>query len=299
MKLFKAFIVVIVGGLILIGCQTQETREVNVLVPTGAPSILFVDLMNEENINVDIVNGVDPIMSEFLNPSQNYDVIVAPIVSVTKLQMENKTSYKLVGIASWGNLVILGKEDVDLNDASLAVFAPSGIPGVLSKYLLEKEGLNPSIQAVPTMADAMSLYLGGHVDALLMAYPLAATMINQHDLSILMDIQEVYEKHTGLSNYPQAGIYVSESFYQSNKSRLSSLMNQLQYTHSTNLSATERLGKLSDEMKSRLMIENMTPLMNNYTLLGLQPCYALEKLNDLNAFLNLFELQLQPNMMVR
>jgi NitT/TauT family transport system substrate-binding protein len=299
MKIFKAMIVLLVSVLVLIGCQTQTTREINILVPTGAPSILFVDLMSDDINTVDIVNGVDPIMSEFLNPNASYDVIVAPIVSVTKLQMENKTSYKLLGIASWGNLVILGKEGVDLNSSSLAIFAPMGIPGVISKYLLEKEGLNPTIQAVPTMADAMSLYLGGHVEAVLMAYPLAADMIDKHDLSILMDIQNVYEKHSGLSNYPQAGIYVSESFFQSNKSKASSIMNQLQSTHLTNVSATDRLGKLSDDIKSKLMIENMTPLMNNYNLLGLQPCYALEKLNDLNAFLNLFELQLQSNMIVR
>jgi len=245
------------------------------------------------------VNGVDPLMSEFLNPAQTMDFIIAPIINVSKLQMENKTAYKLVGIMSWGNLVILGQPNTDLNAAKMAVFAPMGVPGVITKHLLEKEGLSPELSNVPTMADAMSLYLGGHVDAVLMAYPLAQNLIDQHGATILMDVQATYEKHTGLSNYPQAGLYVSEAFYHEHKKEVTSMMNQLIETHDKNRLTPERLNQLSDEHKSHLLIDTMAPLVKNYTALGLGPCYSLEKLEDLNQFLALFDLELNASMVVR
>ena len=299
MTLLKSLILLLVSGLLFVGCQSQASVDYTLLVPTGAPTALVVDMLDKENTSITVVNGVDPLMSEFLNPAQNMDFIIAPIINVSKLQMENKTSYKLVGIMSWGNLVILGQPNTDLNSAKLAVFAPMGVPGVMTKHLLEKEGLSPELSTVPTMADAMSLYLGGHVDAVLMAYPLAQTLIDQHGATFLMDVQATYEKHSGLSNYPQAGLYVSESFYHDHKKEVTSMMNQLIETHDKNRLTPERLNQLSDEHKSKLLIDTMAPLVKNYTALGLGPCYSLEKLEDINQFLALFDLELNASMVVR
>jgi len=299
MTLLKSLILLLVSGLLFVGCQSQASVDYTLLVPTGAPTALVVDMLDKENTSITVVNGVDPLMSEFLNPAQTMDFIIAPIINVSKLQMENKTSYKLVGIMSWGNLVILGQPNTDINSAKLAVFAPMGVPGVMTKHLLEKEGLSPELSTVPTMADAMSLYLGGHVDAVLMAYPLAQTLIDQHGATILMDVQATYEKHSGLSNYPQAGLYVSESFYHDHKKEVTSMMNQLIETHDKNRLTPERLNQLSDEHKSKLLIDTMAPLVKNYTALGLGPCYSLEKLEDINQFLALFDLELNASMVVR
>lgn len=299
MTLLKSLILLLVSGLLFVGCQSQASVDYTMLVPTGAPTALVVDMLDKENTSITVVNGVDPLMSEFLNPAQTMDFIIAPIINVSKLQMENKTSYKLVGIMSWGNLVILGQPNTDLNAAKMAVFAPMGVPGVITKHLLEKEGLSPELSNVPTMADAMSLYLGGHVDAVLMAYPLAQNLIDQHGATILMDVQATYEKHTGLSNYPQAGLYVSEAFYHEHKKEVTSMMNQLIETHEKNRLTPERLNQLSDEHKSKLLIDTMAPLVKNYTALGLGPCYSLEKLEDLNQFLALFDLELNASMVVR
>ncbi|MCD8519357.1 MAG: ABC transporter substrate-binding protein [Erysipelotrichaceae bacterium] len=299
MTLLKSLILLLVSGLLFVGCQSQASVDYTLLVPTGAPTALVVDMLDKENTSITVVNGVDPLMSEFLNPAQTMDFIIAPIINVSKLQMENKTAYKLVGIMSWGNLVILGQPNTDLNAAKMAVFAPMGVPGVITKHLLEKEGLSPELSNVPTMADAMSLYLGGHVDAVLMAYPLAQNLIDQHGATILMDVQATYEKHTGLSNYPQAGLYVSEAFYHEHKKEVTSMMNQLIETHDKNRLTPERLNQLSDEHKSHLLIDTMAPLVKNYTALGLGPCYSLEKLEDLNQFLALFDLELNASMVVR
>lgn len=300
MKTFKYLMVLFVAGLLLIGCQVEPARVVNILVPTGAPSVLFIDMMdNSEIATVDVVSGIDPIMSEFVNPNQTYDMIVAPILNVTKIQMEGKTTYKLVGIVSWGNLVILGPQDLELNNSKLAIFAPMGIPGVMSRYLLEKEGISVEVQAVPTMADAMALYLGGHVDAVLMAYPMAQTLIEKHNAHVLLDIQALYEKHYGQENFPQAGLYVSENFYNNYKDRISVVMNQLKTTHNINLSTPDRLNSISQDVKSKLMMETMRPFAQSYESLGLFPYYAITKLNEINRFLNIFELELQPTMIVR
>lgn len=291
---------ILLSVLLLGACQPQVTRiEKSILVPTGAPSVLFVDMIEAEGFNVSIVNGIDPIMAEFLNPAQDFDFIVAPIINVSRLQVEGKTPYKLIEILSWGNLVILGQEGVDLNTARLAIFAPQGAPGVVTRRLLELEGLNPTIQNVPTMADAMALYLGGQVDAVLMAFPLAQNLITQHNATILVDIQELYATHFESTNFPQAGLYVSRKFYDEHKASISVLVNQIKSTHQMNVNAPERLNAVSDAVKSALMMDNMAPMVNNYPRLGLNPTYALEKLTELNTFLRLFNLELQPTMIVR
>lgn len=300
MKKRIVFIALLLGALLLGACQPQVASvEKNILVPTGAPSVLFVDMIEAEGFNVSVVNGIDPIMAEFLNPEQAFDFIVAPIINVSRLQVEEKTPYKLIEILSWGNLVILGQEGVDLNTARLGVFAPQGVPGVITQKLLELEGLNPTIQPAPTMADAMALYLGGQVDAVLMAFPMAQNLIAQHNATVLMDIQEVYATHFGSSNFPQAGLYVSRKFYDEHKANISVLVNQIKSTHQMNVSAPERLNAVSEVVKTTLMMESMAPMANNYARLGLNPTYALEKLTELNTFLSLFELELLPTMIVR
>ena len=60
MKFLKYLIALLVAGLLLIGCQVEPKPIVSILVPTGAPSVLFVDMMeNSDLASVDIVNGVE------------------------------------------------------------------------------------------------------------------------------------------------------------------------------------------------------------------------------------------------
>ena len=216
----KIFQVVMIG-LLLVGCNPKSDDALNIMVPLGAPSIPFIDLMNDETVNLTFVNGTDPLLAAFINPNQELDIIVAPMNIGISLLNRESTNYKLWGVLTWGNLVVVApNSDALEHHGQLALFGQNTIIEHISEQILYP--LSPSLDPVyyPSVADAFVSLMSNKSEAALLAQPFAQVAIYQaaqqnKELKIILDVAQAYKQATGLDNYPQAAIFILDSSYQS------------------------------------------------------------------------------------
>ena len=137
-KGFK-FILVVALSLTMFGCHSNEKTSINILCPTGAPSLSLVS--EYENLikdgRVDFVDGSDTLVSELVKDNSEYDMIIAPINVGAKLMAEKQTQFQLTGVLTWGNLYLVGTDEKELqNEGEIALFGKGSVPEYIATLLV-------------------------------------------------------------------------------------------------------------------------------------------------------------------
>ncbi|MFV0480022.1 MAG: hypothetical protein ACK5LZ_05580 [Anaerorhabdus sp.] len=201
------------------GNSSENDIDIKVLSPKGAPALSMVTYAAQNEGLVDFVDGADLLQAAFLNPTPEYQVIVAPVNLGGKLATLEKTEYKLAGIVTWGNLYFVAANEDALTDGMvLAAFGEGSVPGLLLESL--QDDLTLEIVYYNSVVDAQAALLSGKADVALLAEPAATATISKSitdesidELMIVGDVQAMVEEKLGGYGYPQAGIFVLESFY--------------------------------------------------------------------------------------
>lgn len=207
-------------GLVLSGCTSTpaepEDTSLNVLCPSGAPTLAFLSSYEEITANgkFDVVDGSDLLVSELSKADSEYDVIVAPINVGAQLLAKGATTYRLDSVLTWGNLYVVGTEGALSGEGTIDLFGEGAVP----QKIYETVGLETSL--TPTYLSSGQLVqadlLSGQVQAGLLAEPLVTATIQKAQsqgltLTVLADLQELYSEKTGTTGgYPQAAIFVKE-----------------------------------------------------------------------------------------
>lgn len=197
----------------IVACEVDDTiEELNVLVPAGATSLAFVSVYDEinETGKIDVVDGSDVLIAELSKTDSEYDVIVAPINVGASLIASDSCEYKMIGAITWGNLYLVGQEDVDFSEVEeIALFGQNTVPQlVFDEADLET---NATLTYYSSATLVQQQLLAENVTVGLLAEPLASATIaaasaSGIELSIVYDLQEAY----GDEGYPQAMIFVKE-----------------------------------------------------------------------------------------
>lgn len=279
--------------------ETMFKTELSVLSPTGAPALALLDVLANGSGNINLVDGSDVIQAAFLNPSPEYDVIIAPTNLGAKLASVQKTEYRLAGIVTWGNLFIIGADEADLQDENktLAAFGEGAVPGLVFNHVMESMQIKANVVFYNSVAEAQTALLTGKADAALIAEPAAtATMAKAKqdgkDLKVLADIQQEWQKVTGFEGYPQAGVFVLQNSYTEKKEDVDALLTQLNTTMQTNLSNSpemlaERIEKVGTEL---LGVPSSAIVAKAYVNMNLNYVPSIEAKAELAAFLALFDM---------
>ena len=207
-------------GLVLSGCTSTpaepEDTSLNVLCPSGAPTLAFLSSYEEitGKGRFDAVDGSDLLVSELSKADSEYDVIVAPINVGAQLLAKGATTYRLDSVLTWGNLYVVGTEGALSGEGTIDLFGEGAVP----QKIYETVGLETSL--TPTYLSSGQLVqadlLSGQVQAGLLAEPLVTATIQKAQsqgltLTVLADLQELYSEKTGTTGgYPQAAIFVKE-----------------------------------------------------------------------------------------
>lgn len=186
--------------------------QVKVLCPQGAPALATIGF-EQEDADVDYVEGQDMLMSELTKTDGEYDMIIAPVNVGIKTWKEAQ-AYEMAGILTWGNLyVVSADEDWNEPDKTIALFGEGAVPGLVFDSVFPD--LKATGEYYPSVAEASAALIGGKADAALLAQPAAAGAINkasQNDveLAIVDDLQQMWqEQHeTARTGYPQAALFV-------------------------------------------------------------------------------------------
>lgn len=240
----KKMMAAMLGVFLLAGCAGQAAKPVEtepaageqsfrILTPIGAPALALLPAALNQANELTIVDGPDVLQAELVNPSDNYDIVIAPTNLGVKLAAAEKTDYRLLSVVSWGNLYIVGADEDVLNrPGEFAAFGENAVVGLVFRKLYPD--IVPNITWYSSAQEVAQAVLSGRADAGLLAEPAATAMIGKakeagRDLAIVKDVQ----KDWGEAGYPQAGLFVRRDAYNEDSARYNAFVDLLAEYHSS------------------------------------------------------------------
>lgn len=207
----KKFLCVVLSLLMLLGCTAlAEEAALTASAPSGAPALALAMLAIENPDNFTFV-AAETISAEFAR--QEADFIIAPLNAGAKLYKMGKSTYKLAGVVSWGNLFFASQKEgfrlEDINGATITIFGENTINASIVKYALEKNGIVPAgIEYLAGAANTQSLLLSDANAIVVTAEPALTAAKIKNPAVTGYALNELYKAATGYDGYTQAALFV-------------------------------------------------------------------------------------------
>jgi ABC-type nitrate/sulfonate/bicarbonate transport system substrate-binding protein len=213
---------------ILTGCdgenpENPEQKDEHVysfLAPTGTPSLALATVFdNNPQVKYEIVAGANPLVAALTSGS--HDFIVAPVNVGAKLFASNQ-KYKLVKTIVWGNFYIASLTEIksvnDLEGKTITAFSQNSSPDIMLKAVLDAYGLTDKviIEYVDAVTTANSMMMAGQAEIIISAEPSISVLKNKKTVYTI-DLQAEWNKLSGGSSFPQAGLFVNSELLTEDK----------------------------------------------------------------------------------
>ena len=196
---------------LLLTCSAcAETYGMTASAPAGAPALALAMLAVDDPDSFTFV-AAETISAEFAN--QNADFIVAPLNAGAKLYKMGKSTYKLAGVVSWGNLFFASQKEgftlEDMNGATVTIFGENTINASVVKYALAQNGIEPaSIEYLASAANTQSLLLSDASAIVVTAEPALTAAKIKNPAITAYAVNDLYKAATGYDGYTQAALFV-------------------------------------------------------------------------------------------
>ncbi|MDD8048529.1 MAG: hypothetical protein PHH04_02885 [Thomasclavelia sp.] len=295
-SLLMAFVMMVA----LVGCssnssskKTTKNYNVKVLTPSGAPSLAFSDCYEKitKKGSIEVTDGTDLLVSELSKgDSSDYDIIVAPVNLGAKLISAGKTTYKIAGVLTWGNLYLVGTSKDALNSTGeLALFGEGAVPQKVYESAGIKTSLTPTYYTSAT--GVQQELLSGKAQVGLLAEPLATVTIAKgkesgKNLQVVKDMQTAY----GKNGYPQAAVFVKSS--KKTKDVTSDLKNWTNNGYKNLKSKLEKIGA------DKLGLPNNEVAIKTIKKQNIHYKDASKCTSDIKDFLKLFNIKYTKSMLI-
>ena len=207
----KKFLSLLLAAVLLLSCSALADEAVmKASAPSGAPALALAMLAVENPDNFTFV-AAETISAEFAN--QNADFIIAPLNAGAKLYKMGKSTYKLAGVVSWGNLFFASQKEgfqlEDMNGATITIFGENTINASVVKYALEQNGIVPaSIEYLAGAANTQSLLLSDANAIVVTAEPALTAAKMKNPAITGYAVNDLYKAATGYDGYTQAALFV-------------------------------------------------------------------------------------------
>ncbi len=282
--------------------QSQPTTtdfsdtEISLVSPSGAPALGLVSAIADPNIklNYEIVDGADVLGAEFT--ANEKDLIIAPI-NVGVNMIKNGAEYELLAVVSWGNLSIVG--DRSTYNGNIAAFSEAAVPGKVLEYVKDEFNEEVTIDYYASVAEVAPLLSQGRYGAALLAEPVKTKITNANEnLTVLYDIQELYEDKSGLDRYPQAAIFVSKDAIADKTEAILNLTGIIQNGISAFNTDPSALKNTSVDITA-LGFDDIDLLVDAYPRMALDLVYGTDCVEEVKTFLALFDIEYTDTMYVK
>jgi NitT/TauT family transport system substrate-binding protein len=212
MKKVLKIVIAVAMAFTIAACSSSQNTSLNVLCPTGAPSLSLVSAYEDisKNGKIDFVDGSDLLQSELVKEDSEYDVIIAPINLGAKLIAANQTQYRIDGVITWGNLYLVGTDESELTkEGEIALFGKEAVPQKIYTMTCSDVKLTGTYYNSATLVQQQ--LISGKVKVGMLAEPAATATIAKAkeagvELKIIRDLQQSY----GENGYPQATVFVKK-----------------------------------------------------------------------------------------
>lgn len=270
----------------LTSCK-QEKREITILSPSGAPSLSLIELMKDNDLDIEIVDGAESIQGSFT--SNDKDIIIAPINLGYKLSTLTN-NYLLLGIITYGNLMYVSRIE---NPSIIASFQESAIPGqVISS--IKDELPSDNIEWYSSTSEVTQLFLSGKYDSVIIAEPnLSLIKTKISDKLYILDIQDLFNTKFNLTSYPQAALFVSKNKLEKNKEDVINIFEKIiDSTNEININNEVLNSDKNKALISKIGYTNSELIINNFDKLNVNPDYAYNHIDEISKILELCNLNL-------
>lgn len=231
----------------LFGCVGNDDK-VNIIMPNGAPALVFSKMMSQtdsldgKKVEYGIVMGTDLLVSKI----NEFDIALMPTNIAANIYNKGE-DIKIISVNVHGVLYMVGVEEItDLNQfigKTVYNIGQGGTPDITLKYILDQNDIeytedeNDSEGKVLLKyhsegSEVASLLLSDTIDYAVLGEPLVTNVIKQsqskeRELFMALDIQEEWQKASGLGIYPQVSLVAKSSFIQKNPRFVQSLIAEL------------------------------------------------------------------------
>jgi hypothetical protein len=223
--------------LLLASCNGNDSSKLNIVCPTGAPSVAFYNYAKNNQFTT---NGKPENIIAMMTQSSNKDIVV--IDTVSGIQAINAGSpYKIASTITFGNFYIAstGNDENTIMDEgdSIILFGQGKTPDLLFHYLYG-DLFDSSIEYVGNVQDAAKCLASGKnqitghsVDYVFIAQPALYTVLNNQTAltygksSVYVNIQEEYVVKSNNLPLMQASVFVKDG---SDKSLVNDFLTSLE-----------------------------------------------------------------------
>ncbi len=206
----------------------DDKKTITVYAPDGAPALAIAKFIHDgENFvdgvevkyNVVAAGNIGGIMQQGKG-----DVIIMPVNAASKLYKASSDAYKMAAVVTHGNLYVMSKEDLtvqDLKGKVVGVIGQGNVPDLTFRAALSKHGVECEVSeivvegkvAVKYYADASELIPAlktGKIAIGLLPEPAANKLTGMDSaFKYALDLQELYDAEN--KTYPQAVVMVKSS----------------------------------------------------------------------------------------
>jgi len=218
--------------------QFEETIEDNKVVaelavmagPTGFSSAKIARDNGEISPLVKVNTSVYASPTEVVAKLTNGEVDVAALPTNLSAILYNKgVNIKLAAVIGNGMLSVVSANDNWLNETIMIPGGPSSTPNQIASMLIAENGLNIDDFdlnfSITSSAQLAQLLIANKASAALLPEPfLTMVLAKNPNLSVVLDVQDLYKKTTSLDTYPMTVLVVQEKFASENPAALNAIL---------------------------------------------------------------------------
>ncbi|MBQ8196791.1 MAG: hypothetical protein IJZ73_01880 [Clostridia bacterium] len=227
------------------GCKAPTPQTLTFVAPDGAPALAIAQMIKEnatfetgKTVNYKIVKPAD-IGAQMMTGSA--DIMIMPVNAASKLYKANTSDpYKMAGVVTHGNLYVLSKTPLtvnDLKDKVVGVISQGAVPDLTFRAVLNKtqiayetsDTIVANKVAIKYYGDASNLVPALRTEEIeigLLPEPAASKLQKLNTAyQYRLDVQQLYNGTT--SAYPQAVLMIKSSVLSAHPEIVNNIVNWL------------------------------------------------------------------------
>jgi|AGTN01.1.fsa_nt_gi ABC-type nitrate/sulfonate/bicarbonate transport systems, periplasmic components len=298
-------ILAIAGISVFAACEKKtenETVDVKIVVPDGAPALAIAKLLKDKpayegyNITYEIVAGAQEISAAMLNGDADFAIAPTNIASI----LYNGGIAKLLSVNVHGVLYLVGTDNVaslaGLKGKTVYNIGQGGTPDITFKYLLSQNNIAYGETADENTVGLQYVSSGAELIPILklakqnsqeaygiLGEPAATQAIRAAGVTRLFDIQALWENLTSAA-YPQASFIANNSFLTAkNKPFIEWLLTRIEENDQWIKDNPAEAGQALKDAGSTLTVTFDTAIIDNCNV---ETVRAAEAKLEVNAYLS-------------
>lgn len=292
---------------LLVGCQTKEelivTKDIQVIVPDGLPSMATAKLMKEKpeiakNYNVDysIEKSSENIVAQVLKGEVNIAVVPSNIAAT---QYNKDSGYQIAGTIGWGSFYLVSTEGEktleELKGQEIYNIGKGLTPDLITKTVMKDMGFDSdkdfNFSYVDAAAELIPIILTGKTKYAVVPEPVLSQVLSKNpNLKVIMNLNEEWKKKNDSEyGFPQSTVIIKKDLIKDDSKFVDEFLAKLEESCNFANENKDEMAKYSEEIgvsASKSIIPDAVEKAN-ISFVRIKDCYKeyetyFNKLKDLD-----------------